>query len=194
VGNSQGPFLDKNDFYLYYNRMPRNRLRKTGVITEKDLQELSLLPPPARLESGPCVIVECVEKIPCDPCASACPRQAIKIEGGINEIPKVDFSLCSGCLLCIPKCPGLCIFVVHKNYTERHSLVSLPYEFNIKFKEGDEVWALDRKGKKVARGVIERIITKEAFDHCAIVQIKVPKRYFNQVRGFQVRLPTKARK
>ncbi|MEO0109149.1 MAG: 4Fe-4S binding protein [candidate division WOR-3 bacterium] len=159
--------------------------RKTGVLTEKDLKKLSLLPPKERLEKGPCVIVECVEKIPCNPCAFACPRKAIKIEGSIIEIPKVDFSRCTGCLLCIPKCPGLCIFVVHKNYTKDSALISIPYEFLIDFQEGEKVCALNREGKKVCEGEIVRIISQPSFDHCAIVQIKVPKRYFNVVRWFK---------
>jgi|UniRef100_A0A7C3UYC3 Fe-S-cluster-containing hydrogenase component 2 len=159
--------------------------RKTGVITEKELRRLSLLPPRERLEKGPCVILECVEKIPCNPCVYACPRKAIKIEGSIIEIPKVDFSRCIGCLLCIPKCPGLCIFVVHKNYTRDSALVSIPYEFLINFREGEEVIALNRAGEEVCEGEIEKVISKPSFDHCAIVQIKVPKRYWNEVRGFK---------
>lgn len=159
--------------------------RKTGVVTKKELKKLCLLPPEDRLAKGPCVIVECVEKIPCDPCASACPRKAIKIEGSIIEIPKIDFSRCTGCLLCIPKCPGLCIFVVHKNYTKDSSLISIPYELLINFQEGEKIYGLNREGKKVCEGEIVRIISKPSFDHCAIVQIKVPKKYWNEVRGFK---------
>lgn len=170
-----------------------NTFRKTGVVTEKTLRNLSLIPSEERLDKNPCVIVECVENIPCDPCASACPRKAIKIEGNITEIPKVDFHRCTGCLLCIPKCPGLCIFVVHKNYTKDSALVSIPYEFLIDFREKEKVIALNREGEKVCEGEIVRIISKPSFDHCAIVQIKVPKKYFNVVRGFRKKTPLRKR-
>ncbi len=160
--------------------------RKTGLISERDLKRLSLLPSKRRLAEGPCVIIECVERIPCDPCVSACPRKAIEIEGSLIEIPRVDFSRCLGCLLCIPKCPGLCIFVVHKNYTEDSSLVSLPYEFLINFSEGEEVLAQDLGGRVVCRGKIEKISQRPSFDQTAIIQVKVPKRFFMRVRGFRL--------
>ena len=64
-----------------------------------------------RVTRGGCAILECFQKIPCDPCVDACPHGAITIEGNINDMPVLDFDKCNGCGLCVSKCPGLAIFV-----------------------------------------------------------------------------------
>ncbi|MCX7785237.1 MAG: 4Fe-4S binding protein [candidate division WOR-3 bacterium] len=161
--------------------------QKTGVLTEKDLKQKYLLPSNERFDKGPVVIVECVEKIPCNPCVDACPKKVISIKGSINEIPKVNFDSCNGCGLCIARCPGLAIFVVHKNYNQKESAISLPYEFLPRPQKGQIVNALDRKGKVVCLGRVEKVIDTKAVDRCAIVTIAVPKKFYNKVRFFKMK-------
>ncbi|MCS7250434.1 MAG: 4Fe-4S dicluster domain-containing protein [candidate division WOR-3 bacterium] len=138
--------------------------------------------PKDRLKKGPLVIIECPEKIPCNPCIDVCPRKAITIKDFLVEIPKIDYNKCTGCLLCIPKCPGLAIFGVHYNYNKMESLLSLPYEFLPRPKKGEKVWGLDHKGKKICKVIVERVIENPNFDRCAIVQIRVKKKYFDKIR------------
>lgn len=159
--------------------------QKTGVISENDLKKAKLLPSQKRFKKGPVVVVECVENIPCNPCVAACPRKAITIPEQITNIPKVDFNLCNGCSLCISKCPGLAIFVVHKNYNKKEAAISLPYEFTPRPQKGDTVKALDRYGKYVCRARVEKVLDAKTFDRCAIVTIAIPKKYYNQVRFFK---------
>jgi Fe-S-cluster-containing hydrogenase component 2 len=139
-------------------------------------------PSKERLKKGPLVIIECPEKIPCNPCVNACPQKAIIIEDSLVETPKVDYQKCIGCLLCIPQCPGLAIFGIHYNYSPKESLVSLPYEFLPRPKKGDVVWGVDKNGKKISKVIVERVIENPKFNRCAIIQVRVKKKYFDKIR------------
>jgi len=160
--------------------------QKSGVLTESDLKKSGLLPTQARFNKGPVVIVECVEKIPCNPCVDACPKKAITIEGSIIEIPKVNFDICNGCTLCIARCPGLAIFVVNKNYNKKAASIALPYEFLPRPQKGDMVKALDRHGKFICQARVEKVLDTKALDRCAVITIAVPKRYYNKVRFIKI--------
>lgn len=162
--------------------MAKLSYQQTGIVTETDLKNNGLLPTKERLNQGPVVIIECVEKIPCNPCVEACPKKAITIKGNITNIPQVNFDICNGCTLCIARCPGLAIFVVNKNYSEKESAISLPYEFLPRPQKGETVKALDRQGKVVCKARVEKVIDTKAFDRCAVVTIAVPKRFYNRVR------------
>ncbi|QJW44353.1 hypothetical protein HA075_22045 [bacterium BFN5] len=49
--------------------------------------------------SGPTAIFECLQPIPCNPCADACPRGAITVKE-INDCPTLDKERCNGCGIC----------------------------------------------------------------------------------------------
>lgn len=134
-----------------------------------------------RKKEGPYVVIECPEKIPCDPCVDACPQEAISIPGSMIELPEVDYEKCTGCLLCIPKCPGLAIFVVDET-PENHSIIYIPYEFLPRPKKNDTAIGLDREGKERCEVKIVKILDSPKFDHCAIVGFSVPKDLVNEIR------------
>ncbi|MEO0082818.1 MAG: 4Fe-4S dicluster domain-containing protein [candidate division WOR-3 bacterium] len=161
--------------------------KQTGVLTENDLKKSKLLPSKARFNKGPVVVVECIEKIPCNPCADACPKNAITIENSIIEIPKVNFDVCNGCGLCIARCPGLAIFVINKNYNPKEAAISLPYEFLPRPQIGEIVLALDRKGKYICNARVEKVLDTKATDRCAVITIAVPKKYYNKVRFIKLK-------
>lgn len=150
-----------------------------------DLKKNRFIPSVYRLKKGPVVIIECVENIPCDPCASACPRGAIKIDGTFINKPKVDFDRCNGCGICISRCPGLAIFTVNYNYNPKQATVTIPFEFLPKPLPGDNVYGLNRKGKKICLAKVVRVIDTPAFDRCTLVTVAVPKRLWNEVRSIQ---------
>lgn len=136
-------------------------------------------------------MVECIENIPCNPCAYVCPRKAITIEGGLTATPKVDFDKCNGCTLCIAKCPGLAIFVVNTNYSKTEATVTLPYEMLPRPKSGQKVAGLNRSGKWVCTALVVKVIDTKAQDHCAVVTVAVPKRLWNEVRNIRVATRTR---
>jgi Fe-S-cluster-containing hydrogenase component 2 len=160
--------------------------QRTGVLAFKHLVDRGAVPSEQRLSAGPVVMVECIENIPCNPCAYACPRKAITIEGELTDTPKVDFSKCNGCTLCIAKCPGLALFVVHKGFSKTEATVTLPYELLPRPETGSSVACLDRAGRAVCRGRVVKVLDSKALNRCAVVTVAVPKRYWSAVRGIRV--------
>jgi Fe-S-cluster-containing hydrogenase component 2 len=138
-------------------------------------------PTDKRRQKGAYVVIECPEKIPCDPCVDACAQGAISIPGSIIELPEIDYEKCTGCLLCIPKCPGLAIFVIDET-PEDHSIIYIPYEMLPRPKKDDRVIALDREGKKQCEATITKVIDSPKFDRCAVIGFSVPKDLVNDVR------------
>ncbi len=139
-----------------------------------------------RKKKKPYVVIECPERIPCDPCVNACPQGAITINGSIIELPEVDYEKCTGCLLCIPKCPGLAIFVIDER-PDTHSIIYLPYEFLPLPEKGRKAIGLDREGREVCEVTIEKVVQSPKFNHCAIIGISVPKGMEQEIRFFKLK-------
>ena len=154
-------------------------LKSTGIPTEKDLE--SVIPSKERLSKGPVAIMECFEKIPCNPCTS-CKRGAIKEFEDINDRPQLDVDICNGCGVCISNCPGLAIFVVDETYSETEALVKISYEFLPLPEEGTFVTGLDRAGKPVCRAKVVKVQNTKAQDRTPVVSLAVPKEFSMVVR------------
>lgn len=159
-------------------------LRTCGIPTSEDIA--SRMPPEERRKKGPVVMIECFQKIPCNPCFRACRRGAIRKFEDINDLPSVDFERCNGCGLCISKCPGLAMFVIDETYSEGQATVSLPFEFLPLPLEGEEVDLLDRGGNKVGRGKVLRVRNGKYEDKTPVITVEVPKELSMVVRNIKV--------
>lgn len=154
---------------------------KTGVPTKEDLQKVA--PSAERLAKGPVAVIECFQRIPCNPCYTACKRGAIKEFRDINDLPEIDHDLCNGCGLCVSKCPGLAIFIIDETYSEKEALVKLPYEFVPLPKEGDTVKAMDREGRVVGEARVVKIQNGKYEDRTPVISVAVPKELSMVVRN-----------
>ncbi|EKD81082.1 MAG: BFD domain protein (2Fe-2S)-binding protein, partial [uncultured bacterium] len=134
----------------------------------------------------PVAIIECLQDIPCDPCVSACPVKAIKMKEGITDRPLLEFDTCTGCGLCIPKCPGLAIFVINMKHNSGMATISMSHELLPVPEKGQEVTALDRAGKVVGKAKVVRVVNPPGYDHTAVVTIEVPAAQINNIRAFRV--------
>jgi len=157
-----------------------------GVPTEEEYWNCPGVPSEKRMLKGPVAVIECFQEIPCNVCEDACPFGAIKVGHPITNLPVLDEDKCKGCKLCIPICPGLAIFVVDLS-REGEARISLPYEFLPVPSVGDEVDALDRWGRVVAKAKVVQVLYSEKFDKTYIITISVPKKYAFFVRSIKVR-------
>jgi Fe-S-cluster-containing hydrogenase component 2 len=130
-------------------------------------------------------MVECFQKIPCNPCATACARGAIERREDINDLPAVDHDKCNGCGVCVSRCPGLAIFVVDETYSETEALVKLPYEFLPLPAEGSNVTGLDREGRPACRARVVKVMSTKAQDKTPVISVAVPKDMALTVRNIR---------
>ena len=159
-------------------------IEKIGVASPEELSPVT--PSDERRARGPVVMVECLQKIPCNPCATACIRGAIERREDINELPAVDWEKCNGCGVCISKCPGLAIFVVDETFSETEALVKLPYEFLPLPVEGDYVTGLDRSGRPACRARVVKVQNGKAQDKTPVISVAVPKNMALTVRNIRL--------
>lgn len=157
-------------------------LRRTGV-PDKDAVQ-AVYPTKDRLERGAVAILECFQNIPCNPCATCCPRRAIKAFLDINDLPVIDWEKCNGCAVCVANCPGLAIFVVDENYSPTEALIKLPYEFVPLPTVGSLVQAMNRAGEVVGTAPVVRVQNPPSFDRTAVVHIAVARELAREVRFF----------
>jgi len=162
-------------------------LEKTGIPTDTQIE--SVFPHETRLNQGPIAIIECFQPIPCDPCATSCPRGAIRPFTDINDTPVIDNDNCNGCGICITKCPGLAIMIVDMTWSEARALVRLPYEFTPLPETGQIVHALDRAGEVIADAEVIRV-TKPA-SKTPIISIAIDKTLVKTVRNIRIKNPDK---
>lgn len=160
-------------------------LENTGVPTKEDIEKV--LPSEERLKKGPVAVIECFQKIPCDPCYHSCLRGAIRPLTDINDLPLVDHERCNGCSLCITNCPGLAIFIIDACFSETEALIKMPYEMRPLPEEGQIVTSLNREGEAVGEGRIVKVELGKRHDKTAIISMAVPKKDLHEVRNFKIR-------
>lgn len=155
--------------------------RDTGKLETDEIE----LPSEDRLKEGPVAVVECPQRIPCDPCSQGCPVEAIEMED-INDTPSVNFEKCTGCSICVQHCPGLAIFLIDCS-PEEGCDITLPYEFELP-RVGEEIEGLDRKGKSITSGIVKDVLTREeSAGDTPTVTVRVPEKHVNRVRNIRRR-------
>ena len=159
---------------------------ESGVLDPERASDRISIPPEDlwRRKKLGLVVIECPQEIPCNPCDTSCPTGAITVDPLI-AIPRVNYDLCTGCTICVSKCPGLACFVIDKS-PEDHSIVKLPYEMYPVPSRGEVVDCLDRAGRVVAEGEVLNV-TEPSRDGTKVIWVKVPKGLEMQVRSIRVR-------
>jgi Predicted ATPase, RNase L inhibitor (RLI) homolog len=154
-----------------------------GFPSNEELKNAPGYPSEERFKRGPVAVIECVQEIPCNPCEIACPRKAIQVGVPITNLPGLDEEKCTGCGVCVARCPGLAIFVVDKTHSDAEAAVSFPYEYLPLPREGDVVPAVNRAGDVVCKGTVLRVSNPKKNDRTAVVTIAVPTEMADDVRG-----------
>ena len=163
----------------------KEKLYNSGVLVEHC--EGGVLPPAEewKKKRGGYVIVECPQRIPCNPCATVCPSGAIVPHADINDTPEIDYAKCTGCGICVARCPGLACFVADLTYSDESAVLKLPYELLPLPGKGEVVKCLNRTGDVVADG--EVISVSEPLKDCThVVSIVIPKNLVDDIRSIKV--------
>lgn len=163
----------------------KEKLFNSGVLT--DHCEGAVLPPQEKWEGkkGGYVVIECPKRIPCNPCATSCPTGAVIPFADINDTPSIDYSKCTGCGLCVAKCPGLACFVIDLTYSEDKAIIKMPYELLPLPVKGQTVKCLNRMGEEVADGEIF-LVTEPLKDSTTVLSVIVPKELAGEIRAIKV--------
>lgn len=150
-------------------------LNKDGVASKA--QVLSRFPK-NELLLKPKAITECYEEIPCNPCSTSCPFDAIYIGEDINTPPVVDFDKCTGCGICVYSCPGLAIVTAQiKNDKARFKL---PYEFRPLPLVGETWNGVNRSGDVITKAIIEKVTYTDRVDRTALIEVSVPLEFLHE--------------
>lgn len=163
-------------------------LFRSGVLVEP-LEGAT--PPPSDLWAGKkngLVVVECPQRIPCDPCHTSCPTGAILPFADINDRPKVDHQVCTGCAICVAACPGLACFVFDLTHGPDTAVAKLPYEMLPVPEKGEIVHLLNRVGEVVGKGPVVRV-TQPLKDKTRVVHVVVPKDRVMDIRAIACARP-----
>lgn len=159
-------------------------IEKTGVPTIDMIKKA--FPSIERVNKGPVAVIECFQRIPCNPCSTACKRKAIMGFKDINDIPVINWEQCNGCGLCISSCPGLAIMVVDGSWSKDKVLFKIPYEFLPLPKEGSIVRGLNRKGEYITDVKVIKVQNSKALDKTPILHIEVSKDYLYEFRNIRL--------
>lgn len=163
----------------------KEKLFNSGVLT--DHREGALLPPKDKWEGkkGGFVVIECPKRIPCNPCATSCPTGAVLPFEDINDTPKINYDKCTGCGICVSRCPGLACFVIDLTYAPGKAVIKLPYELLPIPEKGQRVACLDRTGEAVAEGEV-LAVTEPSKDNTYVVSVVIPAELADDIRAIKV--------
>lgn len=159
-------------------------LEKTGIATREMV--MNVFPSIERINKGPVAVIECFQNIPCNPCQTACRFNAINIGDDINNLPELSPEKCTGCAICLSKCPGLSIMIVDGSKSQETVLIKLPYEFSPLPAEGSTVQGLNRAGEYIADAKVVGVLNPKSFDKTPVVTIEVDRKYLYYIRNIRV--------
>lgn len=135
-------------------------------------------------------IFHCTQEIPCNPCASVCPSDAVELEeklGNIMDLPRL-VGECNGCGLCAAICPGLAVTVA-KKVDNKWGEVLLPFEFVVDFKKGDKIKLVDMEGAFLEEAEVLKISNYKKYK-TKMVRAKVSLQNAARAAGIQVQDPS----
>ena len=173
---------------LYEGEIPKAWEDKERVLKSKPGPILKREKP--KEGKGVMPIFHCVQEVPCNPCTSVCPENAIRTEGDeITGLPYiVDVALCKGCLNCVFVCPGLAATVVDYRKDEERPTVTLPYEvWREKVEVGNKVPVTDVDGAILGYYPVEKVLANQKkYPGTLLVQVKLEKEVAKQAVGIWV--------
>lgn len=130
-------------------------------------------------------VIECTQNIPCNPCQDACKFGCITIGNQITSLPIVEKEAdCKNCGMCVASCSGQAIFLIDETKEEGFASITMPYELLPYPAVGTVGKGLNRCGEAVCEAEVTGVKTSPAYDKTALLTVKVPAAYVDEVRFF----------
>lgn len=124
----------------------------------------------------PKAIIECYHEIPCNPCETSCPFDAITVGEDINKRPLINFDTCTGCGVCVHSCPGIAIMVAMIKHGKAYFKIA--YELLPLPKVGERWLAVNRAGKVISDCKIENVSpARKATNTTSVVTVSLEQPY-----------------
>ena len=159
-------------------------LEVNGIATEEQI--MKVFPSIETINKGPVAVIECFQKIPCNPCTTSCKFNAINMGDDINNLPQVSSEKCVGCGVCLGKCPGLAIMLVDGSKSEDFLHMTIPYEMMPVPEKGQIVKGLDREGNYLDDVEVLRVLNSKSLDRTLVVTLEVPRNLLYDFRNIEV--------
>ncbi len=159
-------------------------LEKTGIASQEQVR--SSFPSIERMNKGPVAVIECFQRIPCNPCATSCKKGAIIPFVDINDLPNLNHETCNGCSLCVFNCPGLAIMIVDYTYSEDKVSFKIPYEFLPLPTKGQVIKGLNRDGQEICDCEVLNIMNSKMMDRTPLITVAVEKKHLEVFRNVKV--------
>ncbi len=154
-------------------------LKIDGAPSLEELKAVKMLPFIEELEKKACVCIECIEEIPCNPCETSCPQNAIIIGSPITNLPVIDRKKCTACGLCISACPGLAITI--KSIQGDTARIRFPWEYLPLPVRGEKVEMVDRMGEARCQGTVISAINPERNNRTTVVTAEFPRQFVQEI-------------
>jgi sarcosine oxidase, subunit alpha len=175
---------------VYADEVPQEWEEKATVLKSRP-GRVERREPTAR-EEGVFPVFHCTQEVPCNPCTSVCPQQAIRTENdAITGLPYfIDEEPCTGCASCVAVCPGLAITLVDFRKDPEHPLVVLPYEvWREKVAIGRKVPVTDVDGAILGYYAVEKVKTRKKYPGTLMVHVRVDRAVAKRAIGIWVQEP-----
>lgn len=173
---------------LYEGEIPKAWHEKEAILKSKPGPIMKRHKP--KEEKGVMPIFHCYQEVPCNPCISVCPEEAIRTEKDeITGLPYItDVHLCKGCMGCVFICPGLAVTLVDYRKDEEHPTVTIPYEiWREKIGEGEKVPITDEEGAILGYYPVEKVISNQKiYPGTLLLQIRVDRKVAKEAVGIWV--------
>ncbi len=146
------------------------------------------------MEAGVYPVFHCHQEIPCNPCTSVCPKEAIEIGDDIRGIPRYtgveQGKECLGCGKCVAICPGLAVTLVdHRKYLDT-PVVTLAHEFHAdSIETGDTVIAVGADNEDLGMADVVDVRAGRVWNRTLLVQVKVDKAIAGDIVGVRIQHP-----
>lgn len=137
-------------------------------------------------EEGVMPVIHCLQEIPCNPCATVCPTESIRMAGDpLLGLPRYD-GRCIGCAKCVLICPGLAITLVDYRRDKANPIVTVPFEMShVPLAVGDRVRGVDIDGNPL--GEFEVAALQQNRDNLTrLVRLRVPAAVAKRVVAFRL--------